>query len=111
MEDNIMRDDELDKLLSNATVPAPANGFEQRLLARIAPQTLSNVIAFPARKKTNSWLIGLPLAASLAIGLWLGSSGLDSSYLPSSTLISDNSEDPTSSGFDDVAAFLEDSLT
>jgi hypothetical protein len=108
-----MGDDELNTLLSVATRPAAPQGFEQRLLARTTAPAANNVIAFPHRKKTNSWIVGLPLAASLALGIWLGAAGLSSNLtlIPASTLVSDNSDDGTSTGFDDITQFIEDSLT
>jgi hypothetical protein len=111
MDDKLLRDEELDRLLEMASKPLPSGGHQQRVLSRITPSA-TNVIAFPKRKRPSPWIIGLPLAASLALGLWLGSAGLGSSYLsPNTTLVSDSTDDAGDTGFDDVAAFLDGSLT
>lgn len=102
-----MQDRDLDKLLSAASTPKPSAGFEQRLLAKIAPA--NNIIAFPRRKTASPWLIGLPLAASLVLGVWLGAS--NTSLNPANILVSQTTEDATSNGFDDVVALIEDNLT
>ena len=102
-----MEDHDLDKVLSAASAPKPAAGFEQRLLAKIAPA--NNVIAFPKRKTASPWLIGLPLAASLVLGVWLGAS--NTSLNPTNIMVSQTTEDTTSNGFDDVVALIEDNLS
>ncbi len=79
---------ELDGLLGLASLPEPDAGAAVRLIARAAtePQA-ANVIAFPAARRR--WSLPLPalsaLAASLAIGLYLGASGLTAGlfHLPS----------------------------
>jgi hypothetical protein len=107
MENKLMRDDELDRLLSAASQPMPSTTLQERIIAQASVPQASNIVAFPLRKKSTSWLIGLPLAASLAIGLWFGTSDLSSTFLntASSTLISD------STGFEDVADLIEGNLT
>ncbi len=102
-----MQDDDLDKLLASASTPVPRLGFEQRLLHKISVP--NNVIAFPKRKAASPWVIGLPLAASLVVGLWLGVSNL----LPATDtiMVSQTTDDTTSSGFDDVVALIEDNLS
>ncbi len=102
-----MHDRDLDKLLSTASAPKPSVGFEQRLLAKIAPA--NNIISFPRRKTASPWLIGLPLAASLVLGVWLGAS--NTSLNPANIMVSQTIEDSTSNGFDDVVALIEDNLT
>lgn len=113
MDRDLMRDDELDTLLGTATKPLAPIGFEQRLLARMIVATANNVIALPQRKKSSAWFIGLPLAASLGFGIWLGAASLNSNLLPATTntIISDSGDDGSATGFDDVTQFIEDSLT
>jgi hypothetical protein len=112
MDDQLLQDEELNKVLAMASTPVPQEAFAQRLLSRLE-SPVSNVIAFPAhRKKTLPWIIGLPLAASLVLGLWLGNAGIGSTYVSiNPALVSENSDDESDTGFDDMAAFIEDSLT
>ena len=113
MEKNLIRDEELDRLLAMATMPVVPTGFEERLLARVIKPVANNILAFPQRKKPSAWIFGLPLAASLAVGIWLGAAGLNSSSLPATTntIISESGDDGSTTGFDDVTQFIEDSLT
>ena len=60
---------EIDQLLDRATIPEIAPGFEGRLLARAA----SNVVPFA--RPALRWTMALPLAASLALGIYLGAAG------------------------------------
>lgn len=53
---------EIDPLLELATIPEPPEGFEARMMARLP----SSVVPFKLR-----WA-ALPLAASLALGIYLG---------------------------------------
>ncbi len=99
-----MNDHDLDKVLSAASSPQPAMGYEQRLLGKVTSAT--NIGAFPKQKTAAPWLIGLPLAASLALGLWLGTN--TTSLNPTNLLMAQYSEDITSNGFDDVVALIED---
>ena len=99
-----MNDHDLDKVLSAASNPQPAMGYEQRLLGKVTANNY--VVVFPIRKTAPPWLIGLPLAASLALGLWLGTN--TTSLNPMNLLMAQYSEDITSNGFDDVVALIED---
>jgi hypothetical protein len=79
-----LNDRELNQLLKFASQPKPSADFEARLMQKIESDIpTSNVIAFPQRGKTSLWLAGLPLAASLLIGIWLGANGSVSDFLPS----------------------------
>lgn len=106
-----MHDDDLDKLLSFASTPKISAGFEQRLIAKIAPanNVPNTAIAFPKRKTASPWLIGLPLAASLVLGVWLGAS--NTSLNPANIMVSQTTDDTTSNGFDDVVALIEGNLS
>jgi hypothetical protein len=107
MEDDLLRDDELDWLLSKASDPTPSATLQARIMANAAVQRQSNIVVFPPRKQADAWLIGLPLAASLLVGLWFGASDLSNTYLTtaSSTLMSDGT------GFEDVADLIEGNLS
>lgn len=71
-------DTALDLLLKNAKQPQLPEGFAERLQAKLNAAPTSNVIAFPQKSTTakpssqRGWLSAIPLAASLAVGLYLG---------------------------------------
>lgn len=120
MKKTEITDSELDKLLHQVPqAPLPA-GFESRLLGRlqqsaVAPQH-SNVIAFPARTARRGfvpWLAALPLAASLAAGIFLGAQGEVPDFLSTSTYssVASTDDDGVSSGVDEVEAYAEDGVT
>lgn len=80
MDRDQISDQELDRLLAQASRPELPPGFEDRLLRRMAaqpsPQTMSNVIAFPAvraKPRLVQWLAMVPLASALAGGFYVGS--------------------------------------
>jgi hypothetical protein len=77
-----------DVLLGLASPPPVPEGSEARLLARIAADRgTSTVVQFapPPQKSRPSigWLAALPLAASLALGFYLGAQGTLDSMMPS----------------------------
>ncbi len=81
-QDVELSDTELDQLLLFASKPQPSADFEARFLKKLqtnAPP--NNVIAFPRARKTKIWITALPLAASLILGIWLGSSDTALDYL------------------------------
>jgi hypothetical protein len=77
----MLSDKELDRLLAHATDPELPIGFEAILLAKLNGKNCNNVLAFPPNRKPDFFLLGLPLAASLMLGLWLGSAGTIDGYL------------------------------
>jgi hypothetical protein len=100
-----MNDKQLDQLLQQATKPDLPEGFEARMLQRLqqSADAPSNVIPFPGRKpvaapqasapefplasaKASPWLIGMPLAASLLIGLSLGLMGYGNQFIETDDL-------------------------
>lgn len=106
-EKNTLTDQELDQLLDLAPMPVLPNGGQARLIAKLQPT--ANIAAFRPRTKTNYWLAGLPLAASLAAGLYLGASGLDQIVLPGlteDTLVGALSQE-VATGLDDAETFDE----
>jgi hypothetical protein len=87
----MLSDLELDQLLAHASQPIAPKNFEQDVLAKLG----NTVVAFPQKKKANLFLIGLPLAASLALGLWLGSAGTVDGFIPQlNTTIAVNDDEP-----------------
>lgn len=105
-EHKLISDEGLDRLLALATTPAVNPDFQQRMMAKIEAKT-SNVLAFPQKQRTKSWLVGLPLAASLALGLWLGSSGSTINLLPTSATEVATTDVGDASGFDDIVSVIE----
>ena len=88
-QDNNRSDDrEIDAVLKHATVPGLPAGAMDRLMARIAdePQA-AKVIPFtsraPARRPVWRYAAAVPLAASLALGVWLGANGKMDFLMPS----------------------------
>lgn len=84
-----MTDKELDRLLGLASHPAPAADAAARAAARaMRDAEKSNVITFAPtqapQRSTIGWLAALPLAASLAAGIYLGSAGLGAYVVPES---------------------------
>jgi hypothetical protein len=117
----IMNDKQLDQLLREATKPELPDGFEARMLQRLqrsaeVAETPSNVIPFPQRKtsappqasaKANPWLIGMPFAASLLIGLSLGLMGYGNQWIESDDL----SVAEISTGFEEAELAAEEEPT
>jgi hypothetical protein len=98
----MLNDPELDKLLAQASTPPLPEDFQSRLLAKTST---SNVIAF---KKKTTWVFGLPLAASLVIGVWLGASENTSDLL---SVAGSEVASTDATGFDDIVSIIEDDLT
>jgi hypothetical protein len=115
-----MTDAELDRLLTLASKPPSTGDAQKALLARIARGTsvnpTSNIVDFPGSTKKSSpvrWLAALPLAASLAAGIWLGAAGQGTDYLfnVSDELASVTDSFNTSTGIDDAESLTEEDLT
>jgi hypothetical protein len=68
---NELNDRDLNRLLNVASLPGGAEQGMANLLRRINTQQQV------PRQKNAYWLSALPLAASLALGLYLGASGID----------------------------------
>ncbi len=103
----LMSDNDLDRLLALATTPELGHDFERRVMAKISRSTSNNVVAFPKKHHTKNWLIGLPLAASLALGLWLGASGSTINLVPTNTTEVATTDIGNASGFDDIVSVIE----
>jgi hypothetical protein len=109
-----MSDHELDRLLALVSKPAPPPGAEDRLMAKFNPE---NVVAFRSRankaQAAIAWIAALPLAASLAFGIWLGAAGIGTDILPESLggdVVAAADVD-VNSGIDEVETLAEDNQT
>ena len=105
----------LDRLLKRATDPAIPEGAEARLMAaiRLAEQR-SNVVKLQPRPRFQRWAVGIPLAASLALGIYLGAKGTLDNYMPDSIVgdtLADTSDSEPTSGLDDAESYAEGDLT
>ena len=101
-----MDDQSLDQILELASKPVLSPDFESRMMKLVVGEkrTTAEIVAFPKASKPSGWLVGLPLAACLMLGIWLGASGDFSDVLPtSSTTTNMASADQLSpSGVEDI---------
>jgi hypothetical protein len=80
-------DPELRRILALATTPEPSAGAADRLMARLAAvETTAQVVPFrPRATRRPSWFAyaaAVPMAASLALGIYLGAMGKLDRLLP-----------------------------
>ena len=118
MNDDMMSDKQLDKLLAAATMPRLPTGFNDRLLQTLnsgAVPERHNVVPFPTRtaiQKTSSWSGILPLVASMAAalagGIYLGAANTVPAFNPSVGSIA-STDDTGQTGFEDLVTSLQDS--
>jgi hypothetical protein len=118
---DLMTDAELDALLAHASAPPLPLGARERLLARVAAETeprsgATNVVPLRRHARPHpriGWLAGLPLAASLALGIYLGNAGGLDAYLPGTAyeMLAGASTDDAVSGIEDIEGFSEDDLS
>jgi hypothetical protein len=123
---DLMTDQELDQLLAHASAPPLADGARTRLLQRLAGEGQSAAAAHvislseararrvrPQEQPRLGWLAGLPLAASLALGIYLGAGGTFDGYLATSAydLIAGNTSDDVLTGIEDMESYAEESRT
>jgi anti-sigma factor RsiW len=114
MDKNIS-DSELDTLLNVVGQPNLPDGFADRLQARLQTASTNNVVMFPGRKisappSRRVWLSAIPLAASLAIGIYIGAIGAVPEGLDGS-LVSDAGETVLGTGIEDAEAVLNGDLS
>jgi len=110
---------EVDKVLRLASDPAIPVGAMERLMARVAAEPLdARVIAMPqrapVRRSPLRYAAALPLAASLALGVYLGAQGTLDFMLPS--VITDDvaqyEEEPDElGGVGEADAYAEENLS
>lgn len=118
MDKKLMSDAQLDSLLSKTKQPPLPRGFADRLQAKLEQPAPNNVIAFPQKKSQPApsrriWLSAIPLAASLAIGIYLGEQGTlaDSIATLDSSLVSDATDSVFNIGIEDTESFLNGELS
>src|SRR6185295_17928110 len=101
----------LEKLLKRASDPAVPEGAEARLMAAIhVAERQSNVVKFQPRQKIHRWAVGLPLVASLALGIYLGSGDTFDAYFPDNItgeVTADLSDSTLLTGLDDAESYAE----
>ena len=77
----------LDRLLDTSTAAPPSPDLKSRILeiarAESTPVDMNNgkLLAFPAARTRQNWLIGSALAASLLLGVLAGISGYADTYI------------------------------
>ncbi len=109
--DETQMDEALAKLLKRASDPEIPYGAETRLMDAIrATRQHTTVVQFQSRPRSRNWLVGLPLAASLLLGIYLGTRDTFDGYLPDS-IIAGASDSDVSSGFEDVQKYADGELT
>lgn len=95
----------IDRLLDLVPAPSLASGLEAKLMARIRTSA-------PAKFQLG-WSAALPLAASLALGIYLGATGALDDLLPS--LLTDDiavmEDDGDSSGVTEATDYSEEQLS
>lgn len=111
---------EASAVLGHASRPALPAGAMDRLMARIAdePQQ-ANVIAFAPRPQPRraAWRLAaaVPLAASLALGIWLGANGKMDFMMPSAVTggvaLNEDAGVDDLGGVGDVTAYAEEGTT
>ena len=118
MSDKMLNDQELDRLLANASQPEIPVNFAEQFARRVTLNHSNNVIAFPSRKPVQAQSrFALPmaaaLAASLVIGIWAGANGQVGSMFASQTetAILGSSNDFAPAGIEDLTAVGEDNKT
>lgn len=108
---------EIDSLLTLASRPTVPEGALARVLAELSSGHPANVVAFPQRKADRVPFFryaALPLAASLALGIYLGAQGtLDVAFPTAITGTVALGEDPADDlgGVGELDAYAEDSVT
>ena len=112
--DETRMDAALAKLLKRATDPAVPEGAEARLMLAIqSVEQQLKVVPFQPRPRMQSWTIGLPLAAALALGIYLGSKDTFDAYLPDAITdgLADMSDAMPTTGLDDAESYVEGDVT
>ena len=113
--DETQMDAALKKLLKRATDPSVPEGAEARLmLALQSVEQQLNVVPFQPRPRMQSWAVSLPLAAALALGIYLGSKDTFDAYFPDAItdeVSADMSDSVPSTGLDDAESYAEGDVT
>jgi hypothetical protein len=106
----------IDIVLEAATNPELPAGAEERLLARLKGE--SRVVTLQSRKAQPGpvlrWTAALPLAASLALGIYLGAMGTLDAFLPETVtgeLAAGDEENADLSGVSEAEAYAEEDVS
>ncbi len=106
----------LDRVLAAATNPELPAGAMQRLLARLEED--DRVVTLASRKAQPGpvlrWTAALPLAASLALGIYLGAMGALDAFLPETVtgeLAAGDEENADLSGVSEAEAYAEEDVS
>lgn len=120
LDNNRSDDREVRAVLGHASVPQLPAGALERLTARIAaePQD-ARVIPFAPRPRPARgvwrYAAAVPLAASLALGVWLGANGKMDFMMPTSVTggvaLNDDAGIDDLGGVGDVTAYAEEGTT
>ena len=107
---------QIDRVLAAATSPELPAGAIERLLERLAGE--DSAIAMPLRKllprPVLRWSSALPLAASLALGIYLGAMGTIDRLLPESVtgeLAASDGDNADLSGVSEAEAYAEEDVS
>lgn len=106
----------IDAMLEAATKPELPAGAEERLLARLQPE--GRVVTLPSRKASPGpvlrWSAALPLAASLALGIYLGAMGTLDDFLPGTVtgeLAASDDDNADLSGVSEAEDYAEEDVS
>jgi hypothetical protein len=101
-----MSDDALNQLLAQASIISAPTGAEDRLLRMLGPAPV-------ARHLQPRWALraALPLAASLALGIYLGAGGYGDVFFSAPTTVSQDDEQLFTTGFEEAVTAAEDGVT
>jgi hypothetical protein len=114
-DNNGLSDEDLDQLLAQASRPAVPKDFAARLQEKLERPADNNVIAFPQRQKPTAkpisrlWLSAIPLAASLAFGIWVGAADKLPESLSSPFITTADADGNL--GIEDTESFLNGDLS
>ena len=107
----------IDRILDHASRPSVPEGSMARLLDRLNEPPVAAVIEFRRAKSSKTQFLqyaALPLAASLALGIYLGALGTLDAVLPSaitgSVALNDDPQDDLG-GVGELDAYAEDNFT
>jgi hypothetical protein len=102
----------IDIVLEAATKPELPAGAEERLLTRLERE--DRVVTLPSRRTSPGqmlrWTTALPLAASLALGIYLGAMGTLDGFLPETVtgeLAASDEENADLSGVSEAESYVE----
>ncbi len=104
----------IDRMLDLAPAPPVPAGLETRMLSRLNRDVRTTVVPFarPASKRAPSWpWAAVPLAASLALGIYLGAAGDLDGILPQAVTGDLAAGDDDPSGVDAATDYSGDVLS